>query len=133
MDWGIGCAAVSDFRPSKTSNEKWHRSDVPPSVELIENPDILAHMGETKQPNQRLIGFALESGNGLRSATSKLVRKNLDAIVLNTLEDKGAGFGHDTNKVSVHFRDGKSVSFELKSKYEVARDLVDLWMTTLNP
>ena len=133
MDWGIGCAAVSDFRPSQTSNEKWHRGDVPPSVDLIENPDILAGMGQTKQAHQRLIGFALESDDGLKSATGKLERKNLDAIVLNTLKDKGAGFGHDTNKVSVHSRDGKSVSFELKSKYEVACDLVDLWMTTLNP
>ena len=131
MDWGIGCAAVSDFRPKETADEKWHRGDIPSAVELVENPDILAGMGKTKKSHQKLIGFALESDDGLKSALGKLERKNLDAIVLNSLMDDGAGFGHDTNKVSVHFQDGKSVSFELKSKYEVAQDLVELWRTTL--
>ena len=69
----------------------------------------------------------------MASAKSKLARKNLDAIVLNTLADDGAGFSVDTNKVTVLHRDTKSVSFELKSKYEVACDLVELWRTTLNP
>ena len=133
MDLGIACAAVSDFRPAVTSEDKWHRGDVPPAVELIENPDILAGMGATKQHHQRLVGFALESDDGVASAEGKLARKNLDAIVLNSLRDAGAGFGHDTNKVSVLFQGGKSVSFELKSKYEVAQDLVELWRTTLNP
>ena len=133
MDLGIACAAVSDFRPAVTSEDKWHRGDVPPAVELIENPDILAGMGATKQHHQRLVGFALESDDGVASAEGKLARKNLDAIVLNSLRDAGAGFGHDTNKVSVLFRGGKSVSFELKSKYDVAQDLVELWRTTLNP
>ena len=133
MDWGVACAAVSDFRPSKTSQQKWHRSEMPPALELIENPDILATMGKTKQAHQRLIGFALESDHGQASAQNKLSRKNLDAIVLNSLMDDGSGFGHDTNKVSVLFKDGKSVSFELKSKYDVACDVVDLWRTTLTP
>ena len=105
---------------------------MPEAVELTENPDILAGMGADKKHHQTLVGFALESDDGLASAQGKMARKNLDAIVLNTLQDDGAGFGHDTNKVSVHFRDGKSVSFELKSKYEVAQDLVELWRTTLN-
>jgi len=133
MDWGIACAAVSDFRPAHTSNEKWHRGEVPGVVELTENPDILKGMGATKQPHQRLVGFALETDSGEQSAMGKLERKNLDAIVLNTLMDDGAGFGHDTNKVRVLFQDGKSVSFELKSKYEVACDLVELWRTTITP
>ena len=133
MDLGIACAAVSDFRPAVTSEDKWHRGDVPPAVELIENPDILAGMGATKQHHQRLVGFALESDDGVASAEGKLARKNLDAIVLNSLKDDGAGFGHDTNKVRVLFQGGKSVSFELKSKYDVACDLVELWRTTLNP
>ena len=90
-------------------------------------------MGQSKQPHQTLIGFALESDDGQASAQGKLERKNLDAIVLNSLKDDGAGFGHDTNKVRVLFQGGKSVSFELKSKYEVACDLVELWRTTLNP
>ncbi|MDG1674856.1 MAG: bifunctional phosphopantothenoylcysteine decarboxylase/phosphopantothenate--cysteine ligase CoaBC, partial [Flavobacteriales bacterium] len=131
MDWGIACAAVSDFRPAQTSNDKWHRGEVPSAVELTENPDILNGMGEAKQPHQKLVGFALETDSGEQSAMSKLERKNLDAIVLNTLMDDGAGFGHDTNKVRVLFQDGKSVSFELKSKYEVACDLVELWRTTI--
>lgn len=133
MEWGIACAAVSDFRPAESSSEKWHRGEVPSAVSLVENPDILMGMGAAKQPHQKLVGFALETDDGEKSALSKLERKNLDAIVLNTLMDDGAGFGHDTNKVSVLFRDGKSVSFELKSKYEVARDLVELWRTTLTP
>ena len=131
MDWGIACAAVSDFRPVQTSSQKWHRGEVPGAVELTENPDILKGMGAEKRPHQHLVGFALETDSGEQSALGKLKRKNLDAIVLNTLMDDGAGFGHDTNKVSVLFRDGKSVSFELKSKYEVACDLVELWRTTL--
>ncbi|MDA0939968.1 MAG: bifunctional phosphopantothenoylcysteine decarboxylase/phosphopantothenate--cysteine ligase CoaBC [Bacteroidetes bacterium] len=133
MDWGIACAAVSDFRPAQTSNDKWHRGEVPSAVELTENPDILKGMGEAKQPQQKLVGFALETDSGEQSAMGKLERKNLDAIVLNTLMDDGAGFGHDTNKVRVLFQDGKSVSFELKSKYEVACDLVELWRTTITP
>ena len=133
MDWGIACAAVSDFRPAATSATKWHRSQMPPSMEWIENPDVLANMGASKKPHQRLVGFALETDDGTSSAMGKLARKNLDAIVLNTLADDGAGFGGDTNKVSVLFPDEKSVSFELKSKYEVARDIVDLWRSTLTP
>ena len=102
-------------------------------MEWIENPDVLANMGASKKPHQRLVGFALETDDGTSSAMGKLARKNLDAIVLNTLADDGAGFGGDTNKVSVLFPDEKSVSFELKSKYEVARDIVDLWRSTLTP
>ena len=131
MDWGIACAAVSDFRPAKSSNRKWHRGEVPSAMELEENPDILMGMGNSKKDDQKLIGFALESDSGEKSAKGKLKRKKLDAIVLNTLMDDGAGFGHDTNKVRVLFQDGKSVSFELKSKYEVALDLVELWRTTI--
>jgi phosphopantothenoylcysteine decarboxylase/phosphopantothenate--cysteine ligase len=133
MDWGVACAAVSDFRPALTSEEKWHRGEVPQAVTLVENPDILAGMGQRKSESQRLVGFALETDDGHESAKKKLERKNLDAIVLNSLRDDGAGFGHDTNKVTVLTRGGKSVSFELKSKYEVALDLVELWRTTLTP
>jgi phosphopantothenoylcysteine decarboxylase/phosphopantothenate--cysteine ligase len=133
MDMGIACAAVSDFRPAQSSPRKWHRGEVPDNMELVENPDILQIMGSNKQPHQVLVGFALETDEGTESAKRKLENKNLDAIVLNTLMDDGAGFGHDTNKVSLLFRDGKSVSFELKSKYEVARDLVDHWRTIITP
>ena len=125
MDWGIACAAVADFRPAQTSAEKWHRGDMPEAVELAKTRHLGRH-GQRQIEHQTLVGFALESDDGLASAQGKMARKNLDAIVLNSLKDDGAGFGHDTNKVSVHFRDGKSVSFELKSKYEVAQDLVEL-------
>jgi phosphopantothenoylcysteine decarboxylase/phosphopantothenate--cysteine ligase len=84
-------------------------------------------MGSTKSGNQFLVGFALETDDGMASAQSKLERKHLDAIVLNSLADDGAGFSHDTNKVTVLFRDTKSVSFELKSKRDLANDLIELW------
>ena len=128
MDMGIACAAVSDFRPAQTSDSKWHRGQVPSAIELVENPDILMHMGEAKADHQFLVGFALETDDGVASAKSKLARKNLDAIVLNTLADDGAGFSVDTNKVTVLHRDTKSVSFELKFKRDLARDLVRLWI-----
>ena len=127
MDMGIACAAVSDFRPAQTSDSKWHRGEVPAPLNL-ENPDILMHMGEAKADHQFLVGFALETDDGVASAKSKLACKNLDAIVLNTLADDGAGFSVDTNKVTVLHRDTKSVSFELKSKRDLARDLVRLWI-----
>ena len=130
-DIGVACAAVADFRPETTSTAKWHRGDVPNAIELTENPDILKAMGASKSTHQFLVGFALETDDGLESARGKLKRKNLDAIVLNTLQDEGAGFAVDTNKVTVLSRDEKSVSFELKSKDEIARDLVELWRTTL--
>ena len=127
MDMGIACAAVADFRPRQTSASKWKRGQVPSSIELVENPDILMHMGSTKSESQFLVGFALETDDGMASAQSKLERKHLDAIVLNSLADDGAGFSHDTNKVTVLFRDTKSISFELKSKRDLANDLIELW------
>lgn len=130
-DIGVACAAVADFRPAVTTAAKWHRGDVPQAIELKENPDILNAMGASKEAHQFLVGFALETDDGLESARGKLQRKNLDAIVLNTLQDDGAGFAVDTNKVTVLSRDEKSVSFELKPKDEIARDLVELWRTTL--
>ncbi|MDA0728747.1 MAG: bifunctional phosphopantothenoylcysteine decarboxylase/phosphopantothenate--cysteine ligase CoaBC [Bacteroidetes bacterium] len=127
MNLGIACAAVADFRPSETSSAKWHRGDMPQAIQLVENPDILWRMGQSKQAQQKLVGFALETGEGTSSALSKLERKNLDAIVLNTLADRGAGFAHDTNKVTVHERGGNCVRFELKSKRDLAIDLIALW------
>ena len=100
-------------------------------MELTENPDILMGMGTSKKTHQKLIGFALESDSGEASAPGQIAPQSLDAIVLNTMMDDGAGFGHDTNKVRVLFQDGKCVSFELKFKYEVALDLVHLWRTTI--
>ena len=103
--------------------------EVTDQVELVKTPDTLFAMGESKRKNQTLMGFALETDDGIESAKSKLDRKNLDFVVLNTLADDGAGFSHDTNKVTVIKRvgvDTEMLSFELKSKTEVARDLVEI-------
>ena len=129
MDAGVACAAVADLRPLKSSKEKLHRADLPSTLELEDTPDTLLEMGARKKTSQLLMGFALETDEGLVSAKGKLERKNLDFVVMNTLADDGAGFNHDTNKVTVINRvglDTESRSFELKSKQEVARDLVDM-------
>jgi len=129
MDAGVACAAVADLRPLKSSNEKLHRGDLPSTLQLEGTPDTLLEMGARKKAGQLLMGFALETDAGLVSAKGKLERKNLDFVVMNTLADDGAGFSHDTNKVTVIKRvglDTESRSFELKSKQEVARDLVDM-------
>lgn len=131
MDMGVACAAVADFRPTLTSDSKWHRANMPEAITLEENPDILHGMGQSKSDAQRLVGFALETDEGLDSAKGKLVRKNLDAIVLNTLQDNGAGFAVDTNKVTVLNKDGQALKFDLQAKDELAQKLVDLWRTTL--
>ena len=106
---------------------------MPESIALKENPDILLGMGASKTDTQRLVGFALETDDGLDSAKAKLARKNLDAIVLNTLQDDGAGFAVDTNKVTVLAASGQTVGFDLQAKDELAQKLVDLWRTTLIP
>ena len=129
MDAGIACAAVADLRPMKASDKKMHKDEFPDAVELEKTPDTLKAMGDSKAPGQTLMGFALETDNGIESAKGKLERKNLDFVVLNTLQDPGAGFNHDTNKVTVIKRVGLDTemrSFELKTKKEVARDLVDM-------
>ena len=94
------------------------------TIELVKNPDIAATLGSQKKDDQILIGFALETENGEANARGKLTRKNLDYIVLNSLRDPGAGFGTDTNKVSIFGADNKVVHFELKSKEEVAKDII---------
>lgn len=133
MDAGIACAAVADLRPSTAVDVKLHRADLPDAIGLEETPDTLLAMGKSKKEGQLLVGFALETDDGVGSAKGKLDRKNLDFVVLNTLADDGAGFGHDTNKVSVIKRAGgdtEMLSFELKSKEEVAKDLIDVIFIT---
>ena len=132
-DIGIATAAVADFRAKSSASEKLHRNEMPPAIELHENPDILADWGKQKRIDQLLVGFALESDDGVKSAKSKLKRKNLDMIVLNSTADLGAGFGTDTNKISVFEQNGNSHIFELKSKEEVARDIVQLIQIQLQP
>ena len=95
------------------------------TLELEKTPDIAAALGQSKRPNQRIIGFALETNNAFENAVGKLKRKNFDAIVLNSLQDKGAGFSGDTNKISIIFDENNFKHFELKSKDAVAKDIVD--------
>jgi phosphopantothenoylcysteine decarboxylase/phosphopantothenate--cysteine ligase len=124
-DIAIATAAVADTRPKNHSEKKLHRSELPTSLELEPTPDILAFWGQQKAPHQTIIGFALETDDGVASAMGKLKRKNLDFIVLNSLATKGAGFGTDTNQISIFNSDGKAYSFDLKSKTEVASDIID--------
>lgn len=125
-DIAIMCAAVADYAPENTATEKIKREkDEIPVIKLVKNPDIAASLGQIKTEGQKLIGFALETNNEVTNAQDKLKRKNLDAIVLNSLQDKGAGFGTDTNKISIFFANGNRQDFPLKSKTEVAKDIID--------
>lgn len=119
----IMSAAVADYTPKLTSEEKIKKSEEKLSIELKSTVDILKTIGEKKKKDQLLVGFALETNNEIENAKSKLIRKNLDFIVLNTLNDKGAGFEGDTNKITIIDRNNKEEKFELKSKSEVAKDI----------
>ena len=123
-DAGILCAAVADFTPENVSEHKIKREKDDLILRLKPTQDIAAALGEKKKSNQILVGFALETNNEAEHAKDKLQRKNLDFIVLNSLRDSGAGFRHDTNKISII--DGKeTISYPLKSKKEVATDIVE--------
>ncbi|SFK45081.1 phosphopantothenoylcysteine decarboxylase / phosphopantothenate--cysteine ligase [Porphyromonadaceae bacterium KH3CP3RA] len=126
MDAAILSAAVADYRPEEMSEEKIKRSgNEHLSLSLVPNPDIAASLGKIKKPGQLSIGFALETNDEESNAIKKIEEKNFDYIVLNSLNDRGAGFGHDTNQVTILSRDGEKQSFLLKSKKEVAKDIID--------
>tara|TARA_B100000780_G_scaffold213618_1_gene153146 strand:+ start:18747 stop:19961 length:1215 start_codon:yes stop_codon:yes gene_type:complete len=123
-DISILSAAVSDFKPKKRSEKKIKKKDNNLlSIDLVENIDILKFLGEIKSKNQILVGFALETDNEIKNALVKIKNKNLDAIVLNSLNDQGAGFGHDTNKITFINNRGLVKKFELKSKIDVSKDI----------
>lgn len=124
-DIAIMAAAVSDYRPAETATEKIKKKDGNMHLQLVRNPDIAAALGNRKKPGQLLIGFALETSDEQLHAEDKLIRKNFDFIVLNSLRDEGAGFDHDTNKVAIIFPGNKMKKFELKSKTAVAADILD--------
>ncbi len=125
-DAAILSAAVADYRPERMSDEKIKRHEGEGiTLTLAPNPDIAASLGKIKKTNQLIIGFALETNDEVTNAIKKLEKKNFDFIVLNSLQDKGAGFGHDTNKVTILSRNGYKKSFELKTKREVAKDIID--------
>lgn len=119
----IMAAAVADYRPKQVVDHKLKKSETSLDIELEPTLDILQSLGAAKPKDQLLIGFALETDDELQYAKGKLQRKNLDLIVLNSLRDKGAGFGHDTNKVTIIGRDNKIDTSELKSKSDIAHDI----------
>lgn len=127
----IMSAAVADYRPKHPATEKIKKAETQLHMELEPTEDILAYLGAHKPAHQRLVGFALETTDGEAHAQGKLERKNLDLIVLNTLQDPGAGFGHDTNKVTLIGRKTKSEPLALMSKVEVARAILDRIETLL--
>ena len=119
-------AAVADYRPAECADHKLKKNGSDGmTLELVQNPDILATLGGMKKEGQRLIGFALETDHELENAQGKLQRKNLDYIVMNSLRDEGAGFGVDTNKVTIISRDGSHKESPLLSKQEIAKLIVE--------
>lgn len=125
-DTAILCAAVADFTPSTITDRKIKREGSGGMrLDLQPTQDIARELGRMKQKGQKLIGFALETDHEIEHAQGKLQRKNLDFIVLNSLRNPGAGFAHDTNQITLLFADGTRKDFGLKSKTEVASDIVD--------
>ena len=122
-DVAILSAAVADYRPKQVASEKIKKKEGTLTLELEKTKDILASLGANKT-NQFLVGFALETENELENAKTKLKKKNLDLIVLNSLRDKGAGFGKDTNKVTLITKGNKVIPFQVKNKKEVAKDIL---------
>lgn len=120
----ILCAAVADFTPAYVADKKIKREGNQLHLDLVPTPDIAKAIGQMKKEEQTTVGFALETYDELEHAQEKLQRKNLDFIVMNSLNDKGAGFQHDTNKVTIIDPDGKT-EFPLKQKQEVAKDIID--------
>ena len=125
MDAAIMAAAVADYRPAEVAKEKIKKKDDDMKIVLEKTLDIAASLGKIKQKNQILVGFALETNNEVAHAQGKLERKNFDFIVLNSLQDEGAGFNHDTNKITIIHRGNKLTEFQLKLKSEVAIDIVN--------
>ena len=124
VDIAIAAAAVSDYRPKEIADQKIKKDSEELHLDLIKNKDILLSLGKKKK-DQFLVGFALETENEVENAKGKLQKKNLDAIVLNSLNDEGAGFSSPTNKISFIDKNLKITSFELKTKAAVAEDIWD--------
>jgi phosphopantothenoylcysteine decarboxylase/phosphopantothenate--cysteine ligase len=125
MNFGVFAAAVADYRPESIALEKIKKKDDEITLKMVKNPDVLKWAGENKKAKQLVVGFALESENLLENGKEKLQKKNADLIVLNSIKDEGAGFEHETNKISILDKDNKLSTFELKSKALVAKDIVN--------
>jgi phosphopantothenoylcysteine decarboxylase/phosphopantothenate--cysteine ligase len=132
-DIAVLAAAVADYRPKVFSETKIKKQGTDLTLELAKTVDIAASLGSIKSQNQLLIGFALETNNEAQNALLKLEKKNLDFIVLNSMQDQGAGFGHDTNKVTIIHRNGRQAEFPMKSKKEVAADIVSAIIQLVHP
>ena len=130
-DITIMSAAVSDYRPKRVASQKIKKSDNTLNIDLEPTVDILKTLGNQKSSEQFICGFALETDNEESNAKDKLIKKKLDMIVLNSLQDEGAGFKYDTNKVSILDKNNKFHRFELKSKVEVAQDIIDFIITQI--
>jgi phosphopantothenoylcysteine decarboxylase/phosphopantothenate--cysteine ligase len=124
-DIAVMSAAVADYTPLHTATEKIKKNESSFNIELTKTRDILKSLGEKKKNGQFVAGFALETNNEKEYALKKLQSKNADMIVLNSLNDSGAGFGHDTNKITIFDKQGNEYNFDLKSKKEVAKDIVN--------
>jgi phosphopantothenoylcysteine decarboxylase / phosphopantothenate---cysteine ligase len=124
-DIAVMAAAVADYQPVNKTEQKIKKKEETMSLELTKTKDILGSLGEKKRKGQILIGFALETNNEKEHAMEKMKKKNADLMVMNSLNDAGAGFIHDTNKVTIFAKDGQEFDFPVKSKTAVAKDIVD--------
>lgn len=124
VDIAVMSAAVADYTPERTATEKIKKQSGNLALELVPTKDILQYLGSQKKSGQYLVGFALETENEIENARKKLVAKNADCIVLNSLRDEAAGFGVDTNKITLLDKAGTAMVSELKSKKEIAKDIV---------
>lgn len=131
VDIAILSAAVADYKPKNSADQKIKKKDTSLTLELTPTKDILASLGEIKE-HQFLVGFALETNNEIENAKNKIKHKNLDAIVLNSLQDKGAGFATNTNKITIIDKNLHEKPFELKSKVEVAKDIMNEIVLRIN-
>tara|TARA_B100000809_G_scaffold7593_1_gene7496 strand:- start:1776 stop:2984 length:1209 start_codon:yes stop_codon:yes gene_type:complete len=127
----IMAAAVSDFKPKDFSNKKIKKDNIQPKIELEKTKDVLLELGRLKK-NQFLVGFALENENEIENSLKKLKNKNLDLIILNSLNDKGAGFGTETNKITIINSKEEKTDYDLKDKSEVAEDILNSIMSQIN-
>ncbi len=124
-DISIMAAAVADYSPEHVHQQKIKKKGDTYQIAMVKTKDIAAELGKIKKEGQITVGFALETENELQNANKKLLSKNFDMIVLNSLNDNGAGFGHDTNKITLIDKDNNTAVFELKDKVQVAKDIID--------
>lgn len=124
-DIAVLAAAVADFTPEKFEEKKVKRTDGEYLLRLKPTSDIAESLGRRKKPGQIVAGFALETHNEIANASNKLGRKHLDLIIMNSMQDEGAGFGYKTNRITIIDRNNNIGKFELKTKEEAARDILD--------